>query len=448
MKTKRVLFLIMGSICLGAGILIGIVLGMQKGEQIVITDKKDLEVKVSPNNQVVQISTMNTTPVEEKETQDSNEAFKYTKEYLKRDNEHQRLEDDKESEQFYLEHNKEIKRNYKEAKGNIFLIENSDTEKINSSQIFGVDEELLAMARNEIYARHGYIFSNSIYKEYFGSKDWYIPSKKINEVQLSEVEKYNVKYLEWKEKCIKQGINNLDDERPQREFCDMYRFNVDEPFKMDLNNDGIEEEIVFQSKTKDEWCVSSGYIKINGKASREITGEFQHYIWVVDIDETDNYKEIVINDMGPSSDYEDFYYYYNGRELVFMGQVTGIINGVGSNIRNYAEKGILHGTIRCDIIGTAWYKWDYKLTSEHKLQEIPNDYCETYWRTYTREPITIYESNQLSSKKSKYETGLPMLIVGTDLKEWVKVQLEDGKYGWFNINEFRPDNLDGFSHAD
>ncbi len=451
MKSKKIILLIMGIICFicfAVGITNGIALGMQKAEKANRVDVKETDTKESPTNKIEHTSVTNTSLKQEKEQKDPNKAFKYTKEELTKEDEKRKLEDERDSKQSQIESNRITKKEYKEATGNVYLIESSNVEKIDISHIYNFDEELLALARNEIYARHGYIFSKPIYKEYFSDKIWYTPTKKISEIQLSEEEKYNISYLEWQEKCVKEGSSEPYNRRPQRAFCDMYRFNADEPFKMDLNNDGIEEEIIFQSKTRDEWSVGTGVIKINGKASEEITGEFQHNIWVVDIDEADNYKELVINDMGPSSDYEDSYYYYDGTQLVFMGEVTGELNSQSNAIRNYVENGILHASIRCDIIGTAWYNWDYRLTSDHKLQEIPSDYCETSWQTYTRKPITIYESNQLSSKKTKYKTGLPMLIVGTDLKEWVKVQLEDGKYGWFNTKEFNPYNLDGILYAD
>lgn len=439
MKKQKIIVLAVGVLCLMGGIAIGVGIAMYNHSQPTITIVSEVGEKSVEKDQ------------DTKEIEDPNKEFKYTKEELKEKNQEQVQRNKQELEEIFLINNVQRKEDYL-AKPDTYLFENSSTEELDLYQISGFDEELLGLARNEIFARHGYIFSKEDYKKYFENKNWYAPSKKLNEIKLSEVEQYNVKYLKWREKYIKEegdySSSWLKSRELERDFCDMYCFEVDKPFKMDLNNDGIDEEIVFQSESKDEWAVELGVIKINGKASEEISGQFQGYIWVVDIDETDNYKELVINDMGPSSDYEDSYYYYDGKQPVFMGKVTGELNSESSAIRNYVEDGILHASIRCDILGTSWYNWDYELTSDHKLQEVPMDYWEVHWQTYAREPITIYENKQLSSKKAKYESGIPMLIVGTDLKEWVKVQLMDGKYGWFNTNEFSPYNLDGIGFAD
>ena len=439
MKKQKIVVLVVGVLCLMGGIAIGVGIAMYNHSQPTITIVSEVGEKSVEKDQ------------DTKEIEDPNKEFKYTKEELKEKNQEQVQRNKQELEEIFLINNVQRKEDYL-AKPDTYLFENSSTEELDLYQISGFDEELLGLARNEIFARHGYIFSKEDYKKYFENKNWYAPSKKLNEIKLSEVEQYNVKYLKWREKYIKEegdySSSWLKSRELERDFCDMYCFEVDKPFKMDLNHDGIDEEIVFQSESKDEWAVELGVIKINGKASEEISGQFQGYIWVVDIDETDNYKELVINDMGLSSDYEDSYYYYDGKQPVFMGKVTGELNSESSAIRNYVEDGILHASIRCDILGTSWYNWDYELTSDHKLQEVPMDYWEVHWQTYAREPFTIYENKQLSSKKAKYESGIPMLIVGTDLKEWVKVQLMDGKYGWFNTNEFSPYNLDGIGFAD
>ena len=51
--------------------------------------------------------------------------------------------------------------------------------------------------RNEIYARHGYIFGTEPYKSYFNSKSWYSPdsSFKGDDKELNEYEVANVKTI-------------------------------------------------------------------------------------------------------------------------------------------------------------------------------------------------------------------------------------------------------------
>ena len=54
--------------------------------------------------------------------------------------------------------------------------------------------ERLRIMRNEIYARHGYIFSSEDLRNHFGQKRWYTPISK--NITLSDVEKFNVYYIQ------------------------------------------------------------------------------------------------------------------------------------------------------------------------------------------------------------------------------------------------------------
>ena len=48
----------------------------------------------------------------------------------------------------------------------------------------------LAIARNEIYARHGYIFVSNEWKDFFVNEYWYTPT--AYSVTLNSIEEYNV----------------------------------------------------------------------------------------------------------------------------------------------------------------------------------------------------------------------------------------------------------------
>lgn len=65
--------------------------------------------------------------------------------------------------------------------------------KLNHTNISGFSLEKLRVARNEIFARHGYIFSSKELTYYFSATSWYKPETK--NVSLTEIEKYNVMFL-------------------------------------------------------------------------------------------------------------------------------------------------------------------------------------------------------------------------------------------------------------
>ena len=59
-----------------------------------------------------------------------------------------------------------------------------------------VIQSLKAM-RNEIYARHGYIFKNKEWREFFEKRTWYHPVKQDITYDLSEIEQTNIEHLSY-----------------------------------------------------------------------------------------------------------------------------------------------------------------------------------------------------------------------------------------------------------
>lgn len=54
-----------------------------------------------------------------------------------------------------------------------YILPNSDKEYLTESQLSDYSKEKLALARNEIFARHGYSFKEEPFKSYFNKKNWY-----------------------------------------------------------------------------------------------------------------------------------------------------------------------------------------------------------------------------------------------------------------------------------
>ncbi|RHV71707.1 MULTISPECIES: YARHG domain-containing protein [Clostridia] len=70
----------------------------------------------------------------------------------------------------------------------------TDTQYISESDLWGLTQEEVALARNEVYARHGYVFQNQDYQNYFSAKSWYQPDAAYQPTDdtLSKIEKANV----------------------------------------------------------------------------------------------------------------------------------------------------------------------------------------------------------------------------------------------------------------
>ena len=78
-----------------------------------------------------------------------------------------------------------------------YIFPKSESEKLLDSDLSLLKKENLTLARNEIYARHGFIFKTQAYKSYFSKKSWYTenPSFKGSDGELTDAETYNIKII-------------------------------------------------------------------------------------------------------------------------------------------------------------------------------------------------------------------------------------------------------------
>lgn len=70
------------------------------------------------------------------------------------------------------------------------------SRRLTEEDLSGLSKEELRIARNEIYARHGYIFKSADLKEYFKSKSWYQEVfSSTTQFDMNEYELYNVDFI-------------------------------------------------------------------------------------------------------------------------------------------------------------------------------------------------------------------------------------------------------------
>jgi hypothetical protein len=70
------------------------------------------------------------------------------------------------------------------------IFPDSSARQVTFGQLVGMSLVQLRLARNEIYARHGYNFASPELQSYFGRFDWYKPSS--SPVELNAIEKRNI----------------------------------------------------------------------------------------------------------------------------------------------------------------------------------------------------------------------------------------------------------------
>lgn len=84
------------------------------------------------------------------------------------------------------------------SQGN-YIIKQSSQRLLTSSDIMHLAPAELRIARNEIYARHGYPFQSAELQSYFTAKDWYTVNHQFSEQSLSAVEIANIQLIKNRE---------------------------------------------------------------------------------------------------------------------------------------------------------------------------------------------------------------------------------------------------------
>ena len=80
---------------------------------------------------------------------------------------------------------------------------------LNTPYLMNIPREQLRLMRNEILARHGYVFKSKDLKDYFSSKPWYHPGTNNNNIKLSVIEQTNLELIK-SEEAVEPGLHPAD----------------------------------------------------------------------------------------------------------------------------------------------------------------------------------------------------------------------------------------------
>jgi len=76
-----------------------------------------------------------------------------------------------------------------------YFLHDSNTRLYSAQELEFYDKETLGFMRNEILARHGYVFKKDIYKNHFNAQGWYTPNPGFKYSMLNEIEMANVETI-------------------------------------------------------------------------------------------------------------------------------------------------------------------------------------------------------------------------------------------------------------
>ena len=292
--------------------------------------------------------------------------------------------------------------------------ENQDMELLNPNEILDMNEAALRQKRDEIYA--GRLMS-----------------------ELLPNERYNIALLDYAVSFFYEREYN---ESPVLSNYKTYPIN--QAVYEDLNGDGTEDEIIVSCTIDRDVSVMVNGTKIVYENFYNLRENFA----IVDIDTSDNYKEIAISFMGPSGMGSSVFFYYDGESVVCMNEgcnderpVTGGRGNddfIGENFTRIgcAGDGIIIGSQRAALLHTWFYPIRYKLSQDHRLEFIPDDVFKVDWPVFTLRPLTLYTERTEDSPTIEMDMGIIARLTALDDIEWVQVTLPGGEEGWFKLENF------------
>ncbi|MFW6015940.1 MAG: YARHG domain-containing protein [bacterium] len=214
-----------------------------------------------------------------------------------------------------------------------YIFDFSSDRKITMEDLNNMDSNLIPYARNEIFARHGYMFQTEKYREYFSDRSWYHPNPNFDANILNEVERYNVDFIKRYEDGEMTGsIYELDGVNDTTSLKDgKYRVSLS---NVDKDNKGTYLEL----QTEVHYSLVYEYTErceqeLGIYASAEELGEF-YYInnFPVEVIEDGQSKLINVQELRDRTDlygselYEGLFYYYSissGSDIFIFDELKG-----------------------------------------------------------------------------------------------------------------------------
>ncbi|MEI2394450.1 YARHG domain-containing protein [Paenibacillus phytohabitans] len=311
-----------------------------------------------------------------------------------------------------------------------YILKDSSNALLSPEKIGSLDNRILKLARNEIFARHGYVFKQKDLKDYFAAKPWYHADSAYKE-HLSPIEKQNVALLrdyEAKYAGYKLEPSHTDDVH-LRGYIGDSGFKQ-KKMKVDLNGDGREEDIQL---IPPETELGVFKLKVNN-ITMEVDSELLPYVDIVDLDIDDPYFEIALQmDSQMVFLRSTSFYAYDGETLKQIGELPDF----SAHSSMYDGHGRVVSAKESNNFQTWFRNLVFRLDAEHSLHEEQQDFYPMEPPT----PLTIKKEIAVQFHKDgtdeafSLEAGDNVKFLGDDKQGHIKLQTSTGKEVWYTTGD-------------
>lgn len=299
----------------------------------------------------------------------------------------------------------------------------------------GFSRTELSIARNELFAKHGRIFSDPFLRAVFEVKSWYEPAVTAQEFDsrqkefLTDIEEENLQTIIEIEKLYGWRGKN-----PQEKEVKVLLSGS----QIDLDGNGVKEQIIYEMADYG-WegaTDGAGEIKLRVKAAE---GES-----IISLDKDDGYMfhekcfitsmdgihyYLIVSDYGLSADYVSLLFDYENGKLSQAGRMYAY----ATRLKVYEDR-ILAPTETCHL---QCQPVDYVYVPKNgEFVHQPSEYYEYRGNIVTAlVDYSLYAQKEDKNPSIILKKGDKVKILGGDLKEWVLLEKADTKEcGWLKVS--------------
>jgi hypothetical protein len=151
---------------------------------------------------------------------------------------------------------------------------------------------------------------------------------------------------------------------------------------------------------------------------------------IVDIDTTDQWKEIALPEAGPSDDYATHFFRYMDREIVPLGTLPERLLGPPG----IDGSGVVHTRCRGHILQTWWYPCEFRVASDQsEFVAVNKRYRHIGTSVVLKLALPLTSVPRGRDTVAVLRPGQTATLLRTDDEHWCEIESSSGVRGWFAV---------------
>lgn len=225
---------------------------------------------------------------------------------------------------------------------------------------------------------------------------------------------------------------------------------VGETVTIDIDGDGSADEVKFDVEESSDYTYIPTLV-INGATYSNVFDDNQCYFAypydryvIMDIDDSDNFLEIAVQDYGMSDDPMTAFLRYDGSKVTYLGEIYDRVSDM--YIVNDG-KGTINARVRMNIFETIRMKTSYKVEDDKLTMCMADLYSIAYTdggatKTLLQDLI-VYQEMSTESETVTLAEGAEIVALATDNTEWVQIADEDGNIYYVHVVNYFMIDMNG-----